>query len=327
MSDTSIQWTDKTWNPVRGCSLVSPGCRSCYAMKQAHRFNGPGLPYEGLTKIVNGKPVWTGEARPVPEKLTEPLSWRKPQRVFVNSMSDLFHKDVPDEFIDRVFAVMKATPRHTYQILTKRPERMLAYMDPNTRGSHLKVSMACDSSPELMRATVEAAKLAAYATDDPLGYRDRGDFACVWPLPNVWLGVSVEDQARADERIPLLLQTPAAVRFLSCEPLLEPVNLEANRMGIRPWHDEPWVGVDWVIVGGESGPGSRPFQVEWGKSIVDQCQAAGVPVFVKQLGSRPVTDLGVKDGSVAFWPQKDRKGGDPSEWPDGLNVRQFPVAH
>lgn len=170
---SKIEWTDRTWNPIRGCSLVSPGCTNCYAMRQVHRFDHPGGPYEGLTRMTEHGPVWTGKVRVVEEALAEPPSWRKPCRVFVNSMSDLFHEGVPAEFIDRVFAVMQLARRHTFQILTKQPHRMALHRPP----------------------------------------------------ANVWLGVSVENQATADERIPLLLQTPAAVRFLSVEPLLEAVDL------------------------------------------------------------------------------------------------------
>jgi len=200
---TKIEWADRSWNCVRGCSIVSPGCRSCYAMKQAHRFSGPGRAYEGLTKLTERSgPQWTGKVVTVEDALLEPLSWRKPQRVFVNSMSDLFHEDVPDEFIDKVFAVMALAERHTFQILTKRPERMREWFDENGR--------------DAVQHTVHYPQFDRWRQSITLGQ---------WPLPNVWLGVSAEDQQRADERIPLLLQTPASVRFVSCEPLLGPVDL------------------------------------------------------------------------------------------------------
>lgn len=249
---SKIEWTDETWNPVRGCSKVSDGCRNCYAMRQAHRFSGPGKAYEGLTQLVKGKgPQWTGEVRCVPEFLEAPLRWKKPRRVFVNSMSDLFHPEVPFEFVDRVFAIMGQCPEHTFQILTKRPELMREYVE--WWGRVIK----------------------------PLG-------AVYWPLPNVWLGVSVEDQAMADERIPILLQTPAAVRWLSMEPLLGPVDLQLvdfdGATGLAVLDNPPWQ-VRWVVVGGESGPGARPMHPDWVRSIRDQCQTANVPFLFKQWGA------------------------------------------
>jgi protein gp37 len=305
MSDqSSIQWTDATWNPVRGCTKISPGCAHCYAETFAERFRG-----------VNGHPYERGfDLRLVPEKLHEPLRWRKPRRIFVNSMSDLFHKDVPDEFIDRVFAVMALCEQHTFQVLTKRADRLAGYL--NAAGLEDRVYAA-------MESVAEAHEIADFLFD-------------AWPLPNVWLGVSVEDQHRADERIPLLLQTPAAVRFLSVEPLLGPVDL-------RPWIDCTCNdvtgtcascldgGIHWVIVGGESGPGARPMQVEWARSIVKQCKAAGVSVFVKQLGANVnITEATAPVGPRAHRVVKgrvslvDRKGGDPAEWPEDLRVRDFP---
>src|SRR5690606_22560010 len=178
---TTIEWTQGTWNPVSGCTRVSPGCDNCYAMRQAHRFSGNCQPYEGLTTIRRGKVDWTGSVRFVPEMLEVPLQ-RKPTTWFVNSMSDLFHESLTNEQIASAFGGMAATPQHTYQILTKRPKRMREWF----------------------------------------GWLDGRR-----PLHNVWLGVSCEDQARADERIPHLLSTPAAVRFVSAEPLLGPIALRA----------------------------------------------------------------------------------------------------
>jgi protein gp37 len=260
---------------------------------------------------VKGHPYEQGfDLRLVPEKLTEPLTWKKPRRVFVNSMSDLFQDGVPDDYIDQVFAVMSLTPRHTYQVLTKRPERMRSYL--------------AMESPDGDRCD-----FVAVAANELMSERDgRMSFTFLrrgsWPLPNVWLGVSVENQHFADERIPLLLQTPATVRFISAEPLLGPVDLT----GLFAAHFENPADdavLDWVIVGGESGPHARQFDCEWALSIVRQCQAATVPVFVKQLGARP------------FWPYSDgtpfvelhlksRKGGDMAEWPVDLQVREFPEA-
>lgn len=305
-ANTSIQWTDRTWNPVRGCSVISPGCVNCYAMKQAHRFSGPGRAYEGLTKQTKAGPQWTGVVRTVESALLEPLSWRKPQKVFVNSMSDLFHEDVPWSFIEQVFDVMQQASRHTFQILTKRAENMRQFAE-------------------------------------------NWAFHHGGPLPNVWMIVSVEDQQRADELIPELLRTPAAVRGISAEPLLGPLDLKVARIAEWPdmshWmpnKEEPddwkyWMhrdnGIRWVIVGGESGPGARPCDLAWIRSIVQQCQAAGVACFVKQLGAQPRSEHGSTDipqreavsrvdrPMIGF---KDLKGGDLEEFPADLQVRQFP---
>ena len=226
MADTSIEWADRVWNPVRGCAIVSPGCVRCYAMKQAHRFSGKGQPYEGLTKMTKAGPQWTGKARAVPEMLALPVRWKKPSRIFVNSMSDLFHEDVPDAFIKEAFTVMAIAKRHVFQVLTKRPKRM----------RDLVSSWRADDMYDFW-----------YAFDD--GAREVE----AWPLPNVHLGVSCENQQTADERIPLLLQTPAAVRWVSAEPLLGPVTLNPwllsehgrRHIGVQP-------GLSWVVVGGES---------------------------------------------------------------------------
>ncbi len=210
MSDnTKIQWTDATWNPVRGCTKVGAGCDNCYAMNVAHRFGGEGMPYEGLTRILNGRPQWTGKVRLVPEVLNQPLRWKKPRKVFVNSMSDLFHEDVPDSFIDKVFAVMALCPQHTFQVLTKRAKRMREY---SSSGLAVRVQNAVDN--------LEPDGLWTFPGHEPWVISDfEHDAGGDW-LSNVWLGVSVEDQATADERIPLLLETPAAVRWISAEPLL-----------------------------------------------------------------------------------------------------------
>jgi protein gp37 len=242
---TKIEWTTETWNPVRGCSPITAGCENCYAARMAHRFSGPGWPYEGLTKLTAHGPKWTGEVRCVPELLDQPLRWRKPRRVFVNSMSDLFHEKVPDVFIRRVFLTMAAADKHVFQVLTKRPERMAKF-----------VGMIQD---------------------------ERVRFDISHPLPNVHLLVSCENQEAADVRIPLLVQTPAAVRGVSLEPLLGPVELGASLHG--QWIDEGkenWDRIHWVIVGGESGPRARPMNEDWVRRIRDDCQAAGVPLFYKQ---------------------------------------------
>jgi protein gp37 len=267
-SKTKIEWTDATWNPFMGCSRVSEGCRHCYAERIAGRFvsarpNGSAV-YDGLTQIVNGHPVWSGVVKQASlEKRTAPLRWRKPRRVFVDSTSDLFHENAPDEWIDQAFAVMALCPQHTFQILTKRPERMLDYL----------------SDPLIYIRIHRQACQIPCPSDVP-------QFVAVPPLPNVWLGVSVEHQAAADERIPLLLRTPAAVRFISAEPLLGRVDLhlpdqEAYPLKMRPVAIQR---IHWVICGGESGPGARPMHPDWARSLRDQCRAANVPFFFKQWG-------------------------------------------
>lgn len=269
---TKIEWADATWNPVTGCTKVSPGCDHCYIDRtppfriEGRRFDQPGT--GGTTGV-----------RLHPERLDQPLRWKKPRRVFVNSLSDLFHDDVPDEYIARIFAVMALAPQHRFMVLTKRHGRMRSLLN----SAHF-------------RALAEAAVRGFVAT----GLPERAWFA-EWPLPNVWLGVTVEDQKRADLRIPALLDTPAAVRFLSCEPLLGPVSLsfvhyfDTGCRGcsglVSPAHEPtcgtepgPHWGIDWVIVGGESGPNARPMHPEWARTLRDQCIEAGVPFFFKQWG-------------------------------------------
>lgn len=265
---TKIEWTDETWNPIVGCSVVSPGCKNCYAMRFAHRLQHHAI-YEGLTRPTKAGPVWTGKVRRAwfdnaknPRALTKPLHWRKPRRVFVNSMSDLFHEDVPDEWLNQIFAVMALSSRHTFQVLTKRPERMRDYLTRLAR-------------------SIEPLETAARN----LGYSFewQGHALLPWPIKNIWLGTSVEDQKRADERIPHLLDTPTAVRFLSIEPLLGPVNLPWLRHGLLDKNH--YNIVNWVICGGESGPGARPMHPDWARSLRDQCAAASVPFFFKQWGA------------------------------------------
>ncbi len=298
MTISKIEWTDRTWNPVTGCARVSPGCDHCYAIGQAHRFHRGTSPLP-LTERRDDRVDWTGRVELHDRRLDAPLRWRKPARVFVNSMSDLFHDDVPDEFIARVFAVMAATPQHTYQILTKRHGRMRSFLQDRCRcpsghgnGVHLKSKIEWASTP--------------HNPDYVSGLEPGIYHRMTWPLPNVWLGVSVEDQKRADLRIPALLDTPAAVRFLSCEPLLGPVDLlgqpdhGCDEVGPAITHDgfeirtdygtgiehdcDHQVGIDWVIVGGESGSGARPMHPGWARQLRDQCTAAGVPFFFKQWG-------------------------------------------
>ena len=295
MSDgTKIEWADATWNPVRGCTRVSEGCRNCYAERVAARFSGPGEPYEGLAERGVKGPRWTGKVRFVESALLQPLRWKRPRRIFVNSMSDLFHESLPDAAIDRIFAVMALAPQHTFMVLTKRPERMRDYVDT--------ASGRVADAVQLMRTDRRAV--------GPLPHLDPG--ARWWPLANVWLGVSVENQAAADERIPLLLATPAAKRFISAEPLLGEIDLTyapwpADRPKFPDTHDlsdgrdalrqiEPGGSrIDWVIVGGESGTGARPMHPDWVRSLRDQCAAARVPFFFKQWGEW-VPDTSLRPG-------------------------------
>jgi protein gp37 len=290
VSDTSnIEWTDASWNCLAGCEAVSPGCANCYAATMTRRLEAMGqADYTGLTT----KKHFNGTVRCLPDKLSIPLKWKKPRRVFVNSMSDLFHEDVPDEFIDRVFATMSLTPQHTYQVLTKRAERMYKYIygwpKGMSRGHHIALRRNKDGTA---LATIPP-------THSPTGSFEDGTGPTVkLPLPNVWLGVSAEDQQRADERIPWLLKTPAAVRFVSAEPLLGPLDISPWLRASCSAHPKSdgykccagnaprYAPLTWVIVGGESGPKARPMHPAWVRQIRDQCQQAGVPFFFKQWGA------------------------------------------
>jgi protein gp37 len=538
--DGGIAWSDETWNQIRGCSRVSTGCTRCYAEEVAARFSGPGLAYEGLaTRGSNGLPRWTGEVRMVPEHLADPLRWKRPRRVFVNSMSDLFHEKLTNEQIAAVFGVMAAAPRHTFQVLTKRAKRMREWFA--WIGGMRGPSGISDTVPA-MAVMSAAAKLPELIGPMTAAYQSA---PLAWPLPNVWLGVSCENQETADERIPDLLHCPAAVRFISYEPALGPVDFSpwindnpgdetgreerrdsissgaggldrgkagrigledrsaserqmerdrhgstgqspsdrrsgwegvsngqdhdrreadvvsgtqagvesaegantgwldaqsqgrregkkyadkpgagdvfgayaprfsdrvdgsargdkpsretdertsvgnsasifdrdgdagGNREGVRgrvsdgledrargeateaAWSDPGLYGeattgdegekrhrtlrIHQIIVGGESGPRARPFNIEWARSIVQQCRAAGSRAFVKQICRRP-TIVGPADGIAAQWPTHphfervsdgpppvfevrlaDSHGGDPTEWPADLRVREFPA--
>lgn len=310
-ADTSIQWTNATWNPVRGCTRVSNGCRRCYAEGVAARFSGlhPGtgkpLAYHGLARQTDNGPRWTGKVVMVPEHLEDPAHWKKPKRIFVNSMSDMFHEKLTNEEIASVFRVMLNVPRHTYQVLTKRAKRMYEW----TRW---------------------------FASE-------RGE-----QLPaHIHLGVSAEDQENADARLPYLVKTKARVKFVSVEPQVGPVDL-SKWMGPQGgmlghcvdingdwWHDPGTCpgavnncagccasGISWVIVGGESGHGARPFDVEWARSIVRQCRAGYAAPFVKQLGGAPFDSTGA-------WDARDvlpLHGPDISEWGEDFAIREFPTA-
>ncbi len=294
MSDgTKIEWAEASWNPIRArnretgavgwfCSHASPGCIECYAEAINARL-GTGIAFQAQN--AGQVEIFLDE-----KTLLQPLKWRKPRRIFVCSMTDLFGEFVSDEMIERVLSVMAACPQHEFLVLTKRAARQRDFF--SRRGGDFFLV-----TPDRTEARV-----------------------LNWPLPNVWLGTSIEDRRRAIERLPALMETPAAVRFVSAEPLLESIiaplqpyldTVETENNG--PIHH----ALDWIIVGGESGRRARPFDLDWAAEIVAECQRAGVPVFVKQVGAKPIRF------TAEFWCD-DPKGGDPAEWPEAIRVRQFP---
>lgn len=316
MSKSSIAWTGHTWNPVKGCGVVSPGCTHCYAMRTAHRLTRMDLAanrpshYAGLTEVTKAGPVWTDAARFVPGTLGIPMRRRKPTLYFVNSMSDMFHRDITDDQLDLIFAVMSLRPQHVFQILTKREERMVNYLNDPT--------------------VAERVQGRAFGLSETV-------HEVVWPLPNVWMGVSVEDGPRADLRIPLLLKAKAAVRWVSAEPLIGPVDLTRVRAGVSSAGEtliDATLGIitagavdgiggisesvptlDWVVAGAESGDGRRAMPPEWARALRDQCAVGGVPFFMKQMdvGGGLVSEaieLFPVDLQIRQWP---RSGG-----PDGV---------
>lgn len=333
MGKSDIAWCTDVWNPTVGCSRASSGCGGCYAERMAHRLQAMGRPeYQGLTRSTPDGPRWTGTVRLVEERLDQPRRWRKPRRIFVDSMSDLFHESLSHRDIARVWRAMEAAPHHQFMVLTKRAERMQEW--------------------------VTAFRENRRRTDvDPDDY-DR-------VFAHVWLGVSVEDQATADARISLLLDTPATTRLVSAEPLIGPVDFDPP--GCPQGHQEGWsVGSDgatpfcnecssemahgwwfgdadrminWVICGGESGPGARRCDPKWIHDIVQACKANEIACFVKQLGSysawrgRGTADIEAAwvnweadpDAPEIRFPLRDRKGGDPSEWPEPLRVQEWPA--
>lgn len=273
---TKIGWTDATWNIITGCSMVSAGCTNCYAMGLAGSRLRHHPSRAGLTRETGGRSVWTGDVRFNEGWLDQPLRWRAPRRIFVCAHGDLFHEAVPDDWIDRVFAVMGECRQHTFQVLTKRPERMRDYLDERRKGRPLMPSIG----------------------GGLLGYHP---FNCeVMPPENIWLGTSIEDQATADARIPHLLATPAAARFVSAEPLLGALDLRItqargssrvlNALTGTSFSETSLSGLprgpglDLVIVGGESGPRARPMHPDWVRSLRDQCVSAGVAFYFKQWG-------------------------------------------
>ncbi|MFO6447832.1 phage Gp37/Gp68 family protein [Erythrobacter sp. NE805] len=271
---THIEWTEATWNPITGCSLASPGCTNCYAMKLAGTRLAQHPSRAGLTQDSRAGPVWTGEVRFNEQWLDQPLRWKRPRMIFVCAHGDLFHESVPDAWIDRIFAVMALCPQHTFQVLTKRSARMREYLRHRWQEERAPENWN-EAAFYRVHGAAEALDLHRYQASNIGGCN-------WWPLPNVWLGVSVEDQQRADERIPDLLATPAAVRWISAEPLLGPVSI-IDAMWARDAKDLT-ASIDWVVVGGESGAGARPMHPDWARSLRNQCAAAGVPFFFKQWG-------------------------------------------
>lgn len=289
---TSIEWTDTTWNCLTGCTPVSHGCTNCYAAQLSATRLKDTPRYKGLAVLNSrGQGVFNGVVRMHEDKLLEPLKWRTPRRVFVNSMSDVFHEAVPFEFIDKMFAVMALCPQHTFQILTKRPERMAEYFAPGNRGDIIWGNMVRLSKRDLTEA-------------DSLAFSQCPT--------NVWLGTSVEDQTTANERIRWLTKCPSLVRFLSSEPLIGPVDLTRLDHGgifgeVDVTHGRIMSAgamsrvehpiLHWVIVGGESGPHARPMDMDWARSLRDQCTAAGIAFFFKQVGgNRPKSNGRLLDG-------------------------------
>jgi protein gp37 len=332
---SKIEWTDRTWNPVRGCSRVSEGCRNCYAERIAGRFSGPKQPFRTFAVMTGGGARWTGYVELIEAKLDQPLRWRKPSRVFVNSMSDLFHEGLSNEDIASVFGVMAEASQHTFQVLTKRPRRMLQWFEwVKSQGTSIAAELVKQGGgwPWARRQSAEAAVCSYHARFALEHVLWKFPIPIPpWPLPNVWLGVSVEDQATANRRVPLLLQTPAAKRLVSYEPALGPVNFRPwlfalTRDGNRAKH------LDWIIVGGESGPGARVFDLAWARSTVAQCRGqGGVACFVKQLGSRirihrrgPDWDGPGPESDFKIVRTKG-KGAVPRGWPAAFHVREFPA--
>ena len=318
---TGIDWCDSTWNPLRGCSHASAGCDNCYAERIAGRFSGAGMAYEGLAEMVNGKAHWTGKVQLVVKHLLDPLKWgpvkvpiyseneadiypeneTRRRRIFVNSMGDFFHPNFPDAVRDRIMAVIALCPQHDFIILTKRAPEMREYMTRNLKSQDVAMAIC-----GLIKSGPDAVCHAANRYSDWLEehYPGGAGFIRTWPPPNLILGVTAENQAAADKRISVLLQTPAARRGVSIEPMLGSVSVWAFLVGeirdqsLKALASDPMPGLDWVIAGPETGPGKRPFEMDWARSLRDQCVAADVPFFWK--GKEPI------DGQE--WKQFPKEG-------------------
>jgi protein gp37 len=293
---STIEWTEATWQIVTGCSVVTAGCTNCYAMRLAGTRLHQHPSRAGLTQDTKAGPVWTGEVRFNREWLTQPLQWKRPRKIFVAAHGDLFHEGVPDDVLDQVFAVMAAAAQHTFQVLTKRSDRARAYLSaPETLGRIIAALQALSERlgpGKSSRDPMGGAGWNAFAAAKNLQLGNEQSSWPGWPLRGVWLGVSVEDQRRADERIPDLLATPAAVRWISAEPLLGPVDLMTisrpaprGSMSALRCEEGQRAWLDWVVVGGESGPGARPIHPDWARSLRDQCAAAATPFLFKQWGA------------------------------------------
>lgn len=267
MADKSkIEWTDSTWNPTYGCSRVSEGCRFCYAERFIHRFSGEGQRYEGLTVTRGGRPGWTGKIQLAEERLDQPLRWQRPRRIFVNSLSDVFHENIPFEYIAAIFGVMGAATKHQFQVLTKRPDHALEFFR-KLREEHKGFDPG-EVCLQYARNLFFKSKMLHASILPPKSEQ--------WPYMNVWLGVSTEDQETADYRIPRLMQMPAHIRWISAEPLIDSMILPMSAV------KDP--GLDWVVVGGESGPGARPMDPAWVETLHNQCDELNIPFHFKQWG-------------------------------------------
>jgi len=351
---TDISWCDSTWNPIRGCSRVSPGCEHCYAETTAHRYNGVDkngkpLAYHGLT--TDGK--WNGQIKFVAKHFLDPFKWKDSRKIFVNSMSDLFHENLEDNVIADIFMVMAMNERHTFQVLTKRAHRMYALLKEDIFWT--TVARKCEAWADKEEKVSGGGMMGFDAWIEEVRKRKA--------LTNVWLGVSAEDQKRLKIRMPYLLSTPAAVRWVSAEPLLGPLDFgPVAEIGSWPdhglflrnpaeWDDwKYWCtpGLDWLVIGGESGAGARPCELEWIRDLKNRMIEAKVPVFVKQLG-KVVYYNGMSgcspDGKSEHWPKTfikhecklasesygwrvhlhDDHGGDMAEWPEDMRVQEFPA--
>lgn len=361
MGKTSIEWTDESWPVVNGCRRISPGCGGatgvggCYAERLVSTRLRKTPKYGGLATFGEHGPRWTGESRLWGKDVDMPLRLKKPSMIFVADMGDLFYDEVSNEEIALIFCVMGAAKRHTFQVLTKRPRRMrdwFSWLD----GRMEEVRLEVPNEPEVGLAS-EALIRAARKVSAPGHHGVPNFIPHKWPLPNVWLGVSVESQKYADERIPLLLQTPARLHFVSAEPLLERISLSrwlkpgsvcecdpTSKASERCGHG--WFRchlglrrLGWVIVGGESGPGARHFDIDWARTLRDQVNAerkrggllADPLFFFKQAGSAPIDGHGVRigdwregDPEMTILRLKDRKGGDLFELSEDLRIREMP---